>query len=1067
MGSKKWFACALTIAISCADSASKDETTTVRSALTLTLATGLAACDFDNDGKCDVATWRPSTTNWAVLRSSGAGVLQQRLLMAEDVPTPGDYDGDHKTDFATWTPSSGVWNVIPSGGGPVMTQQWGAAEDIPVAGEYDGDGKTDFATFRPSIGQWAVFKSTGGTIVRTLGQPGDIPVPGDYDGDQKTDLAIWRPSTGTWKFAPSGGGSLPDAQSGAPEDIPVPADYDGDGKTDIATFRPSTRSFIITQSSDGAVVVKTDTQFKSSDIPVPGDFDHDGKADIVTWAPSTGIWTIVSSSTGSRSQMQWGAPEDVPNGQRRPHGKALDIDGDRKADFATWSPASGTWHLLSDASGSSSPVLGGPGDAPFLADIDGDGKRDRVTFTPKTGLWSIAPANGAATSAARFGLNGMVPTTGDFDGDGKTDLAVLSEADLNWAYRPSAQLPGNPNADVQLPSFGNHDVFPVPADFDGDGKTDPATWAPLDGTWSVRLMAAPSPIVTQQWGQTGDIPVPADYDGDRKADFAYWRPSTGVWATILSSSGATTSVSLGTSTDVPAPADYDGDGKADIAVWTASTGTLKYVGTATGTTVSRTIGAAGDLPLAGGTSIVPLYYQAPTLTSVDAPTVSTPEALMWADTALWEFSAAVAPAGTSGCSLGRKFSSGTTLTPTGVINHLLMGALACPSAGCMKDIMSSITTDHPDDFIENDNVMTRLPDGTMMLVRGVLRTAVNPQLRSGTGIWTSPPASCGAAQGWTFRTFIDPSDNVRYPPPEKATDPTASYGTYQNANQFGGWDREEVYADPFSSSVFAGMGGAGSGTQDTLLFRSTDAGASWLGVPFTDGVAQPVMMTSFPNRLLVLTCKQQAPLLWWSDDGGATVQGGVRVSWRYPCRKVQYDPQHPRNIDGSLLIGRAQWNQDRSGTARIIYPSIGTDGHQILVQFNVGITAGGVVSPRFVRTIGTPGRDAYEAVLVEPDVSQAGMSTSTKSLLYWLESDATTTRVRGLLLNGLLVSSAQFDVSTDSTGASRSWADVSERGDYQKGASAFDGLTQQIRYYATWLEPDGLHTKVYAAPVTP
>jgi spore coat protein A, manganese oxidase len=84
----------------------------------------------------------------------------------------------------------------------------------------------------------------------------------------------------------------------------------------------------------------------------------------------------------------------------------------------------------------------------------------------------------------------------DYDGDGKTDLAVFRGG--VWYVRQSSN-----GAAAYYPWGLDMDLL-VPADFDGDGKTDPAVYR--SGTWYVRQSGS-STMSVQNFGNVTDKPV--------------------------------------------------------------------------------------------------------------------------------------------------------------------------------------------------------------------------------------------------------------------------------------------------------------------------------------------------------------------------------------------------------------------------------------------------------------------------------------------------------------------------------------------------------------------------------
>ena len=285
-------------------------------------------------------------------------------------------------------------------------------------------------------------------------------------------------------------------------------DFDGDGKADYTVFRLEGNLWF-TYGSTGAVWVQP-MGIASEDFQTPGDFDGDGRADWAVWREQSAFWYILKSSDNTLYGFPWGSPGDEP--------VARDYDGDGRTDPATARRQNGViywWILRSSDYGYDVYHWGLDSDFVAPGDYDGDGKFDVAIqhggeASGDPAYWYILQSRDGI-KVIQFGQTDDTIVPGDYDGDGKTDLAIVREdpdrADgLAWYIMPSS---GN-GSFYGIPwGIASTDII-TQGDYDGDGRTDLATWRDTTGTFWV-LYSGTYGALAVKWGESNDKPI-AGYD---------------------------------------------------------------------------------------------------------------------------------------------------------------------------------------------------------------------------------------------------------------------------------------------------------------------------------------------------------------------------------------------------------------------------------------------------------------------------------------------------------------------------------------------------------------------------
>jgi uncharacterized repeat protein (TIGR01451 family) len=575
----------------------------------------VAIADFDGDNKLDIvsANYGFGTAKVTILFGTGTGSFGAPVGYGSGGNNPygivaADFNGDAKPDVAVTNSTTNTVGVLLNTGtgalGTVTTYAVGSTPRGIAAGDFNNDGKLDIvATSASSV---SVLLNTGSGAFGPLSNyavgTGPIGVvTHDFDGDGDTDIATSNVNSGDVSLIFNNGSGV----FGAPTNYAVgnqprgitKGDFDGDGLMDIAVSSPVV--VVLLNAGGGSFAAPLNYGPSGAADIVAGDFNNDGGLDLAI----DGIRVLLNNCTQPdlllmkthsgifRPGTNGVYTLTVKNNGGVAVGGTTTVTDTLPAGLSYVSATGPNWSC--SAAGqvvtctTNDIIPAGSTTSIMLTVLPSCSATPSVTNTasvsnPNDGQ----PGNNSASDVT--GVLGIVPA--NFNGDFRTDVSIWRPGTGDWIASY-----GTIQSDWGRGSLGDK---PVPGDYDGDGKTDVAIFRPTEGNWYI-IQSSTNTIRLNNWGGSGDIPVPRDYDGDLKTDIAVWRPGEGNWYIIRSSNGTVILQGWGMSGDKPVPGDYDADCRDDIAVWRPSDGNWYIIQSGTNTVRIQNWGATTDQPVQG------------------------------------------------------------------------------------------------------------------------------------------------------------------------------------------------------------------------------------------------------------------------------------------------------------------------------------------------------------------------------------------------------------------------------------------------------------------------------------
>jgi subtilisin-like proprotein convertase family protein len=564
--------------------------------------TNLVVGDFNNDSKQDLVVTNQISNDISVLLGNGTGGFSPQTLVASGGSGPygiakGNFNTDANLDFVVTNSGGNSISVYLGNGNGTFSAPnnftVGASPLSIAVGDFNNDSKKDLAVanfggFFSGAVSILLGNGTGGfTLTRTLRtatQPSAVLV-GRFNGNADTtdDIAVTNFGADNISvFFGSGTGTFTLFQTlsllaGSGPVAMEYYDYSGDGPSDLIVANYNSNSF--------RSVFGTGNGFANGSGQTAQDIG-DSPISLVRANVLGGNFDSLAVALNGIDQINISTTSSIigsslrfPVGQNPSDVDKGDFNGDSKVDLVTANSGSNDVSVLLNTC----RIATGN-----LFDFDGNRVTDISVLRQSQARWlSDGPLNLEQERFFGRPTDKIVPA--DYDGDGKTDYGI---------YRPESGLwhvINNFSSPIQFQQFGIAEDIPNPTDFDGDRKADIAVFRPSNGTWYIRR-SSDNAFQTIQFGANGDKPVAADYDGDGKSDIAVYRPSNSVWYIFRTSDSQVSATQFGINTDKTVPADYDADGKTDIAVY--RNGIWYVLKSLSGFSVMAW-GTTGDIPVQG------------------------------------------------------------------------------------------------------------------------------------------------------------------------------------------------------------------------------------------------------------------------------------------------------------------------------------------------------------------------------------------------------------------------------------------------------------------------------------